>query len=256
MATGDTVDMVQRMRRVLPVEWFSDDAPILTGLLSGLGAVWASIYALIGGVGLMTRLATVNGPFLDLAALDYRATTLQRRAGESDTAFRGRLLPIFVDKATRAAVIARLKALTGHTPTVFEPSRPADIGGYGVAMGYGAAGAYGSLSLPYQCFIQVDRPVGAGIPYVSGWGSSVGGWGVGSIEWGSLSQEAPHVSDADIYAAVADTIAAGTIAWVALGGSSVGTSVGTVNWFGYLDEIGVVDGTTSVPVLGLIGVDD
>ena len=45
------------------------------------------------------------------------------------------------ERNTRNAVISVLTDLTGRTPLVFEPSRPADTGGYGIGTGYGVVGA-------------------------------------------------------------------------------------------------------------------
>jgi hypothetical protein len=86
---------------------------------------------------------------------------------------------------------------------------------YGYAIGYGVAGAYGSLVHPYQAFITAYRPLGTGIPYVAGYGSSPSGYSIASRgEYASLSMVQASVSDSDIYAAIANVIPAGTIAWV------------------------------------------
>ena len=285
MATGDAADMAARMRRVLPTGWFADEAPVLDIVLPGLGAGLSTLYGLIDYAALQTRLATVSDTWLDLAGLDYRGATFLRRPGETDTQYRARLLPILRDAATRPALIARLEAITGNVPWVFEPSRPADTGGYGIACGYGGGtpvtllavgtgptvlatddagtllsveddgalldivdtgpadavlavddagtllsiggdggsgggGAYGSMVLPYQVFIRVDRPAGSGIPGVAGYGVSVGCYGLGSIEYASLDMELPHITDADIYAAIVDVLPIGVTAWVALGNAS------------------------------------
>lgn len=215
--TGDTPDLISRLRAQLPRRWFPDDAPVLTALLSGLSATWVDVFSKLGYISRQARLRLVSDGWLDLASADYRGTNLIRRIGESDLLLRARLLPIFRDKATRASVIARLLALTGNVATVIEPTILADTGGYGIAMGYGVAGRYGTLNLPFQSFIDVGRPVGSGIPLVGGYGSSNGGYGAGAIAWSRLSDQAPHVTDADIFSAVADTIPAGSIAWVRLG---------------------------------------
>lgn len=219
---GDTTDFARRLRAVLPAGWFPDVTPTLDALLQGLGQGWADLYAMLGTTSIQARLLTVQGSFLDLAAADYRgAGGLLRRAGESDTLYRARLLPIFVDRATRAAMTARMLTLTGNVPTIFEPTVPSDTGGYGIACGYSVGGGYGSLVLPDQFFVTVQRPSGAGIPSVAGYGSPSGGYGVGAIEYADLSMELQHVTDADIYAAVNDVRPVGSVAWVALTGASL-----------------------------------
>ncbi len=129
--------MAARLRATLPARWFPDvgSAPVLETLLGALGTAWASVFDQIVFAQQQTRLRTLSGGFLDMAASDFRGAALLRRAGEPDDAFRSRLLPIFRDKATRAALIARLTAICGAVPWVFEPSRPADTGAYGAGPG-------------------------------------------------------------------------------------------------------------------------
>jgi type II secretory pathway pseudopilin PulG len=86
---------------------------------------------------------------------------------------------------------------------------------YGYLGGYGVAGAYGSLVHQYQAFVTAYRPIGTGIPYVAGYGSSPSGYSTPSRgEYASLNMVQTSVSDADIYAAVASVIPVGTIAWM------------------------------------------
>ena len=203
---------------MLPDRWFPDVSPVLDALLQALGTNWADLYSQLQYTGLQTRLATVSDGFLDMAAADFRDPSFSRRSGESDDAFRSRLLPIFRDKVTRAALIARLTDLGCTSITVFEPARPADVGGYGIAMGYGVAGAYGSLSLLNQSFITLTRPAGQGIPNIPGY-STTGGYGIAAA-YARLSDEAPHVTDQDIYDVIVDTIPVGSVAWVRLTGAS------------------------------------
>jgi len=122
------------------------------------------------------------------------------------------------EKATRKGMGDALVNLTGRTPLIFEPARPADTGGYGASnWGYGAAGGYGSLAHIAQVFITAFRPIGAGIPNVAGYGASSGGYGVASqAEWTSLGQVIGFVTDDDIYSTIDRTAAAGTEMWVRL----------------------------------------
>lgn len=67
---------------------------------------------------------------------------------------------------------------------------------------YGAAGGYGSLSMPYQALVTAYRSQSQGFPNIAGYGSSTGGYGQGSqADYASLSQLAA-VTDADLFAAV------------------------------------------------------
>lgn len=157
----DTI--AKRLRAVLPGRWFPDETPVLGAVLAGLGAGTAAVQAQIAYAGTQTRLATVNGPWLDLASLDYKGARVPRRFLELDATYRARLLPILPDKATRPDLEARLLAFTGQAPDVFEAMRPTDTGGYGIARGYNVAGRNGSLSLPFQAFVHTGRPADTGL---------------------------------------------------------------------------------------------
>jgi hypothetical protein len=105
---------------------------------------------------------------------------------------------------------------------VFEPARTTDTGGYtssagdGGGVAYGTAGGWGSLALPFQCFITAYRPLGSGIATVSGWGSAAGAYGQGAIEYASLAMVQAQVTDQDIYSAVADVLPVATIGWTSI----------------------------------------
>ncbi|HEX3350119.1 MAG TPA: hypothetical protein VHS58_18675 [Acetobacteraceae bacterium] len=198
-AIGSTQDVLARLKAVLPLRWFPDATPVLDGLLTGLASAGAALYGMLNYVQKQARIATVTDSFVDLAVQDYCGQRLFRRSGESDSAVRARLSREVVRlRATRGAMAAALTDLTGRTPTIVEPARAADTGGYGVACGYGAAGAWGSAAMPFQCFVTAYRPIaGAQLPP-----------GAPPIE-GS-------VGDAEILAAVAAVTPAGAIAWTAL----------------------------------------
>jgi hypothetical protein len=218
MATGDKNDFLNRLQSYLPRGWFGDltQTPVLNGLLSGLASVFASMYALLMYFRLQARIATATDGWLDIISADFLGSTLPRRTNESDTSFRNRIVVnIFRQRTTRAAVIRVLTDLTGRAPTIVEPQRPSDTGAYRIpTSGYGVAGAYGSLLLAYQAFVTAYRPIGTGIPYVAGYGSSPSGYSVASRgEYADLSMVQTAVSDADIYAAIASVLPVATIAW-------------------------------------------
>jgi hypothetical protein len=211
---GDDADMLARLLSLLPPRWFPDTAPLLSALLVGLAEGWAWLYAMLGGVRLQTRLATVTDSLLDLASQDFFAGELPRRFGEGDDAFRLRVRrELLRDRATRAAVSSVLTDLTGRAPIVFEPTRPADTGAWRVGGGYGIAGGWGSLRLPYQVFITAFRAQGTGVPMVGGWRRGAGGWGLGAMQYVSAPMVESQISDADIYAAIARTMPVATTAW-------------------------------------------
>jgi hypothetical protein len=216
MATGDASDMRERLKAVLPVSWFPDQTPVLDGLLSGVASGYAVIYALLGNVIQQARISTATGVFLDLIALDFFGNGLLRTLGQNDrnylAAIRSRLL---APAGTRAALAKSVTDLTGREPVIFEPTRPADTGSYndgGAA--YGVVGGYGSLDLPFQCFVTAFLPIGNGLALVDGYGGGAGGYGAGVIEYATAAEVTANVSDADIAAAVARVMPVATIAWL------------------------------------------
>lgn len=218
--TGDQEDMLARLRAVLPARWFPDRALVLDGLLSGLAAGWSWIHEMLQYVRQQTRIATASDVWLDIIAFDFIGDRLIRQSGQSDAAFRWRIQrELFRERGTRRAIVSALEDLTGQTPLIFEPAWTADTGGYasveggGGGIAYGIAGGWGSLDLPFQCFVTAYRPSGSGIASVCGWGGSAGGYGSGTIEYASLDMVQGQVTDADIFRAVADVLPIATVGW-------------------------------------------
>ncbi|WP_240655630.1 hypothetical protein [Paraburkholderia phosphatilytica] len=203
----------------MPNAWFPLGATVINAVLSGIAYVLATVYTSVQFFIAQARLSTSTGGWLDLFAVDYFGSTgLQRNANEADGSYQSRIsINMLRERGTRRAVISILTQLTGNAPTIIEPSRPQDTGAYGYAMGYGVAGAYGSLLYPYQAFITAYRPVGKGIPYVNGYGNYAGGYSTPSrASYVDISDVATGVSDAQIYAAIASVMPAATIAWVSI----------------------------------------
>ena len=217
--TGDQTDCANRIKSLLPAHWFVEPTPILDGVIAGLAWSLSLVYSLIQYAKLQTRISTATDGFLDLISFDYFGAALPRRQQEHDSPFRTRILASLLrERATRKGMVLALQALTGRTPWIFEPARPADTGAYNTnTLGYGVAGGYGSLALPAQAFIIAYRPSSSGIPFVAGYGSSPGGYGTASrAEWASLSMVQGFVTDADIFATVDAAKAAGTSMWTQL----------------------------------------
>jgi hypothetical protein len=218
--TGDQQDILGRLRSLLPLRWFPDRAPVLDALLSGLAAGWSLAYKQLQYVQAQTRIATATEILLDIIALDYFGSRLARRTAQDDTAFRAAIQrELFRERGTRAAIVSVLQDLTGRTPQIFEPALSSDTGGYttlaggGGGLGYGCGGGWGSLTLPFQCFIVAYRPIGAGIATISGWSSSGGGYGGGAIQYASLTMVQAQVTDGDIYNAIASVLPVATVGW-------------------------------------------
>ena len=232
MATGDPEDMAVRMASVLPARWFPDlsEAPVLLGLLTGIGTAWSYCYDLLAYARAQARIATATDAFLDMAAADFFGLALKRRNEEADDAFRGRIKgSLLQEMGTRAAVIAAVAEVTSARTAVFEPMRPADTGGYGGTNnpsiggggGYGIPGlAYGSLSRPFQFLVDVRRSAAvAQLNGVIGYGGGrnvtlPGGYGYGALAYATIALVEDDTSPADIAAAIVATLPAGTIAWL------------------------------------------
>lgn len=218
--TGDSDDILQRVRKVLPRRWFSWVAPYRDAILGGLSDSTAWCYALITYARQQSRIATSTGFFLDIAAWDFFGGRFTRRSGETDSSWRPRILTeILRPRQTRVAISTVASDLTGTAPKITELFNPQDCGGYGVPQmgGYGTGpGCYGSLQYPNQIFVTAYRGTAEGIPNVDGYGGYAGGYGAGTIEYASLEMIAGPVTDADIYADIAQTVAAGITAWVTI----------------------------------------
>lgn len=217
MAKGDENDFYARLRALLPQSWFSDDASVLKGLLSAGAKSLSWCHALYIYARQQTRISTSTDGWLDLTAYDFFGRALQRPRDMSDDSFRRQMkINLFRERGTRQSLITILEELTASKPFIFEPSRPQDTGAYGgPIIGYGEAGGYGSLRLPYQAFVVVRRPRGEGIPWVAGYQTPVAGYGKPSRgEYVSRDIVVGSVTDNQIYAAISAVKIEGTIVWV------------------------------------------
>lgn len=217
---GDRSDVIRRLRAVLPAGWFSDTAPVLDALLGGLAAASVQLFQFIEVSRLQQRLLTASGTWLDRWASDFLGQSLVRRRDEDDSLFRSRVrLEILRHRGTRSAVKSLLVDVTGRTPIIFEPRRPADTGSYGgradsssTGLAYGICGGWGSLSLPYQMFVTAYRSPGATGLAVGGWGT--GGYNDGFCTYGDLRIIRGATSDEEIHRAVASVLPVTATAWL------------------------------------------
>jgi len=212
---GDLNDMLARLKAQFPASWFQTSATV-DATLQGPASALATSYSQIQYAKLQTRILTATDSILDLIAYDFFGTSVARKTGQSDDSFRATIIiNLLRERDTRYAIIKVLTDLTGRAPTVFEPQRPLDTGAYGAPnSGYGAAGGYGSLLLPFQAFVTAYRPVATGIQYVAGYGSSPGGYGTASqANYETISRVADAVTDADLYAAIDSVRPAGSTVW-------------------------------------------
>ncbi len=207
-----------RIKRLIPVRaWFADETPVLDALIGGIASGLEYVKKLYDYARLQTRILTATDGWLDVIAADMFGQSMTRKPGQSDASFKAEILAsLFLEKATRRSLTGVIKALTGREPVIVEPTRPLDTGAYGVGIcGYGVAGAYGSVSTPWQMFMTVYRPAGTGVPGVAGYGISVGGYGAPSQhQYAPAAVALSQITDDDIYRAIDSAKAAGTLMWV------------------------------------------
>lgn len=152
---GDVDDFRRRLRLTLPARWFSDIAPVLDGVLSGLSTGWSVLYQLFLFVVQQSRLRTATGAFLEMAAQDYLSDSLPRRADESDDSYRQRLLlALRRFRATRASINEAANS-AGYAVNVFEAAQPRDTGVYNGSscLAWSTIGAWGSMQMPLESLI-------------------------------------------------------------------------------------------------------
>ena len=247
-------DMVSRIQALLPFGWFGNGAtPVLTAVLTGIAAMWVWLNNLIGYVAEQARIDTATDVNLDMIAVDFFGPyNVLRKVGESGDSYRARILSLLLAPAnTPGAIVKIISDYFGVQATVFEPAQAGDTGAYaseisaaaasayylqtgdtseyqGLSQGlaWNTAGGYGSLALPYQAFVKVPQPLQNSIANIAGYTGEVdgsyvgmpGGYDGGAIEWISLRDSNAIVTDDEIYAVIAATMPAGTIAWTQVTG--------------------------------------
>ena len=226
LTTGTITDIVNRIRSTL-APWFPDlpSAPVLNAVLTSQADQFAFIYQYLQFAAKQTRIKTGTGAWLDFIAWDYFGANFLRRSNEPDATFLGRLIKELVrPRQTRAAITQLIVDLVGTPPQIQEAWNPQDWGCYGNpagGCGYGIAIGYGSLQYPNQVFITTLTVPGSGIANVAGYGSYLGGYGGfgSSSEYCDLTQITGALTNATLYADIAQVLAAGVIAWVSIVGS-------------------------------------
>jgi hypothetical protein len=223
--TGDLIDIVSRLRAVLPKRWFAERSPNLNAILTGIAAPWVWLFDTITYVRSQTRLNTASDDWLDLASYDYFGPALRRYPSEPDTGYRSRIKAALLrEAATRSAVMSGLGSLTGSPPIIFEPANAMDTGSYGspsqglvnsgTGLAYGRAGGWGSLELPFQFFVTAVRPPTPGVGQVSGYGIPTGAYGMGAISYVDLSMLSGYVTDESIQKTLCSLLPVNAVAWL------------------------------------------
>jgi hypothetical protein len=248
MATGDQSDFAARLLRVMPGGWFPTVAPVLTAILQAPAYALSVVFGDLTFAQAQQRVSTAQGAWLDIASQDFFGSDLPRLEYEQDPAFAARIkFNLTAPRGTRAGLAAMLTQLTGTEPTIFEPARPGDTGGWGTMMNPAVGGGagwgsnissgfngtterWGSLLLPYQFFVTVQFPQTGFLAFAnqagfgtgsnaeagggSGWGSLISsGFNTGNLAWIDPDDVAGAITQAFIYQQIAAWIPVGTIAW-------------------------------------------
>ncbi|AJG19083.1 hypothetical protein [Cupriavidus basilensis] len=211
MATGDSDDILSRLKAYVPRGWFGGwaQAPIITAVLGGIASVLAVSYALIMFFWAQTRLQTSTGGWIDIWAADFLGGTLPRKPNELDSSYIARIqVAIFQKRATRPAMISVLTQLTGRAPIIFEPARPLDTGCFSAptSPGFFGVARFGSIACPFGALITAYRPLvaggSAGAAYRNAAAWSAFSTPLSHGSFGSLSEQTSVATDADILAAI------------------------------------------------------
>jgi hypothetical protein len=211
MKTQHSDENFPRLKSLLP-RWFGDDTPVLDALLQGAAHLVSVGAALIRYATAQTRLKTAAEGWLELIAHDFLGRNLVRQVGQSDEAFRGRILAsLFRERATRAGLIQLLTELTGQTPKVFEPNAAGDTAAYG--MSHYGIGRYGGRALTYQVWVTIHRPHEASPPLEAGFYAQ---HPYGRSRYASHRRLQSALPDHALLQAVHQLKPMGTVVWVRL----------------------------------------
>ncbi len=221
MATGDQLDIWNRLKGLIPASWFQGSAPNADALTNAAAWALSTNYSQMTYAALQLRIKTATGMWLDIISEDFFGADLPRLVNETDANFRSRILGnLFVKGPARANMVAVLRLITENDPTIFEPSNTTDSGGWDGGFyfdtGIAEGGGWGD-PLPYQAFITAYRPSWADV--------ALGELDSYTFMWdvqGAWSDSSPiSITDAAIIAAVEATKPVGMTIWLRIANQAV-----------------------------------
>lgn len=205
--------MIDRLRALLPARWLAGERT--DALLGGIADALQVAADFLGYAVQQTRLATVSGIWLDLAAADFTGTEIVRRTGELDDAFRARLRrEILRERVTRVAMSAAITDMTGHVPAIIEPWNPSDTAAWTGPTAFWGIATIGSQAIGAQAF--VSPIIGGGVADVSGWNCGATAWSLGSGAQIDAAIINAGVSIDDVLAQINRTRPTGVTVWAPL----------------------------------------
>lgn len=210
-AEGSYAWFVARAYGRLPRGWFPDDHPIIGAEVDVLATAGAYAYGLLADVSAQARIKTSSGIWLDLSAVDHFGPgNFPRRSGESDASYSARIIhERFRPLATKPSMASVLYDLTGNHAAIFEPAT--DGGTWdGELFWDDPTSLLGTVEQPWQCYIDIRRPVALASPYTDTWDE--GFWD--ELYLTSEAELEGDVEDAEIERAVLKTAPAGVKTWL------------------------------------------
>ncbi len=217
MATGDSNDMQNRLRGLIPRGWIATYsltgnfiAYVSNAVLGGISDSLSWSYSQIQGAKAATRRATLTGWLLDLDAYGFFGSTFLRKPNESDASFRTRYTnEIFRPRVTRAAISKALYDLTGRYPKIVETWSAGDCGAYDLG-GLGYAGSdfapapaggldeTGAYDIGVTSYDPLVGPSGNSYPGLGCWGSLEIPYQFFVTAYRPLSGSIPNASGTDV----------------------------------------------------------
>ena len=202
---------VARAYSRLPTNWFPDNHPILSTIIGALALAGAYAYSLLSSVKAQGRIKTSSGYMLDISAQDHFGPgNFPRRAGESDPSYSARIIAErFRPLGTKPSMISVLQDTTGLTTHVFEPALNGACDG--ACFADDPNSLLGSYDMPWEAFIEVQRPPGPGIP--ASMGFTEHDFADSTLFAADASLYESAIEDAEIMRAVSTTLPAGVKGW-------------------------------------------
>lgn len=232
-----------------PYSWVSDEAKMSGGVFFAVMSAFAANLVILNEQVVYAwkacRIQTAEDAALDTCAEDYFGDELPREAGETDAAYRIRILAsLLLEKVTEQGISNIIFMLTGNRPRMIKPWVAGCTGGYDHAY-YDVdtpeiPGCYGDDRLDYQAAIVAKLPnvvIDEACPV---WGYDAGaGYDVYTgVYWIRLA--ANFLTFDQLIAAIINSKAAGITIWLKL-------DYGTVTWV-LANSLSIASGTTETSI--------